>query len=169
MTQGPEVLRDLVASLPRLRSVARGFARNDSDADDLVQGTCLRVLGRLARLRHSSRPKTQALFLRIMKNLHIDAVRHHRRLRPITDEIPAPFRAPIPEWRSISDEALTQAVAALPAGYREVWCLSQTPRLKQRDIARALNLKTGTVATRAHRARLALRERLQQELLREDA
>jgi RNA polymerase sigma-70 factor (ECF subfamily) len=167
MPQTPEVVQDLVEHLPRLRSMARTFARNQADADDLVQGTCLRVLARLGRIQRSNGHAVQALFSRIMKNLHIDTVRHSRRLQPITDDLAAPMGVPIAVWRTISDEALARAVAGLSPVHREIWRLSQTRQLDQREIALALNVKSSTVATRAHRARLALRRTLEQDPARQ--
>jgi RNA polymerase sigma-70 factor, ECF subfamily len=155
------ILQDLIDDLPRLMALARAFARNDSDAHDLVQATCVRVLERVDRLRRDDPQDSQALFVRIMKNLHVDNVRKRRSSAPITDDqFACPAWSEIPLWRQVSDEAVTNAAGRLPVLHREVWALSYERRLDQRAIASILGLKPGTVATRVHRARMGIRARL---------
>jgi RNA polymerase sigma-70 factor (ECF subfamily) len=160
-TGGHAILQDLLDDLPRLKTLARAFARNESDAHDLVQATCVRVLERVDRLRRDDPRDSQALFVRIMKNLHVDAVRKRRPSAPVTDDqMTAPPWTSIPLWRRVSDEAVTSAAASLSGVYREIWTLSHERRLDQREIASVLGLRPGTVATRVHRARLDVRARL---------
>jgi RNA polymerase sigma-70 factor (ECF subfamily) len=155
------ILQDLINDLPRLMALARAFARSDSDAHDLVQATCLRVLERVGRFRRDDPQDSQALFVRIMKNLHVDNVRKRRVSVPITDDqFAAPPWSEVPLWRQVSDEAVTNAAGRLPALYREVWALSYERRLDQRAIASILGLRPGTVATRMHRARMGIRAQL---------
>jgi RNA polymerase sigma-70 factor, ECF subfamily len=158
---GHPILRDLLDDLPRLKTLARAFARNDSDAHDLVQATCVRVLERVDRFRREDPQDSQALFVRIMRNLHVDAIRKRRVSTPVPeDQLAAPQRSEIPQWRQVSDEAVTNAAGGLPGLYREVWTLSYDRRMDQREIASLLGLRPGTVATRVHRARLGIRARL---------
>ncbi len=166
---GHGILQDLLDDLPRLKVLARSFARNDWDAHDLVQATCIRVLERIDRLRRDETHDSQALFVRIMKNLHVDAIRKRRPVTPLADEdVAAPSWSSIALWRRVSDEALKDAASTLPDPYRQVWALSYDRRMEQREIASALRLRPGTVATRAHRARLGLRARLGEQLALED-
>jgi RNA polymerase sigma-70 factor (ECF subfamily) len=166
---GQGILQDLLEDLPRLKALARSFARNDWDAHDLVQATCVRVLERVDRFRREDRQDSQALFVRIMRNLHVDAVRKRRPSAPvIEDELAAPAWASIALWRRVSDEALTSAASSLADPYREVWALSYDRRMDQRQIASKLRIRPGTVATRVHRARLGLRARLGDVLTREE-
>jgi len=155
------ILQDLLNDLPRLRALARSFARNDWDAHYLVQATFVRVLERAGRLRREDQKDSQALFVRIMKNLHVDGIRKRRPSTPlIEDELAAPAWSSIALWRRVSDEALKEAASTLADPYREVWALSYDGRMEQREIASALRIRRGTVATRVHRARLGLRARL---------
>lgn len=155
------ILRDLLDDLPRLTALARTIARNQSDAHDLVQATCVRVLEHVDRIRREDPQDSRALFARIMKNLHVDTLRRHRVSTPIAeDQFAAPPRPEIPMWRQVSDEALTSAADKLRRPYREVWALSYDRRLDQREIASVLGLRPGTVATRVHRARLGIRASL---------
>jgi RNA polymerase sigma-70 factor (ECF subfamily) len=165
---GHLILQDLLDDLPRLKTLARAFARNDSDAHDLVQATCVRVLERANRLRRDDRQDSQALFVRIMKNLHVDTVRKRRVSAPVADDhLTAPPWSSIPLWRQVSDEALTSAASSLSGLYREIWTLSHERQLDQREIASLLRLRPGTVATRVHRARLDVRARLRELMTHE--
>ena len=165
-----DILQDLIKDLPRLRTLARSFARNDADANDLLQATCVRILERIDRLRRDDRPGAQALFVRIMRNLHVDGVRRRRPSTPIADELlAAPPWSSIPLWRQVSDEAVRSAASSLSEPYRQVWTLSYERRMDQRAIASMLRLRPRTVATRVHRARLGLRARLRDALKHEGA
>lgn len=162
------ILRDLLQDLPRLTSLARAYARNDSDAHDLVQATCVRVLERVDRLRRDDPQDSQALFVRIMKNLHVDTLRKRRVSAPLADDqFAAPSWSSLPLWRQVSDEALSSAAGGLSEVYREVWTLSFDHRLGQREIASRLRLRPGTVATRVHRARMGIRAHLRDRLTHE--
>jgi len=166
---GRGILGDLLHDLPRLRALARSFAGNDWDAHDLLQATCVRVLERADQLRRDDPQGSQALFVRIMKNLHVDAIRKRRPSTPIVDEdLAAPAWSTIAPWRRVSDEALRDAASSLADPYRQVWALSYERRMDQREIASTLRIRPGTVATRAHRARLGLRARLGDLLAREE-
>lgn len=58
---------------------------------------------------------------------------------------------------------LRRAIAQLPDGQSEVFCLHYLSDLKYRQIARLLGMKTSTVGVTLHRARARLRELLSPE------
>src|SRR5690606_36614106 len=65
---------------PHLESLFRAAYRlvgNRSDAEDLVQETCVRAYPRLAELRAAERPRSW--LLRVQHNLFIDELRLSRR------------------------------------------------------------------------------------------
>ena len=163
-------MRDLLNALPRLRSLARTLAGNESDAHDLVQGTCLRILERAGGLQRQGPEESQALFARIMRNLHVDEIRKRRFPEPIAaDDLAAPSETTIPLWRRIPDELLASVASGLSQPHQEIWSLSFERRMSHRQIASVLQVRTGTVATRIHRARQRFRTNLRQALLPEDA
>jgi RNA polymerase sigma-70 factor (ECF subfamily) len=77
--------------------------------------------------------------------------------------------APVADWSQRADDpaiqaevraALTAAIDELPAGYRTVLVLRDIEGRSTAHIARDLDLSISVVKTRAHRARLLLRKRL---------
>jgi RNA polymerase sigma-70 factor, ECF subfamily len=67
---------------------------------------------------------------------------------------------PTPEETVIADadaEALVQAIAALPVGFREVLLMREQEDMSYRDIARVVDIPIGTVMSRLARARGLLR------------
>lgn len=167
---GASIVGDLLNALPRLRGLAGRLTGNESDAHDLVQVTCLRILERVSGLRRGGPEESEALFARIMRNLHVDGIRKRRPPVPIPEEgLAAPSETAIPLWRRIPDELLASVASGLPRPHQEIWSLSFDRRMNHRQIASVLQLRTGTVATRIHRARQRMRTSLRQALLGEDA
>jgi RNA polymerase sigma-70 factor, ECF subfamily len=81
--------------------------------------------------------------------------------------------APVADWsRSVDDPTrqaelrmvLSAAIEELPADYRAVVLLRDVEGLSHREIAELLGLTVVNVKTRAHRARLFLRKRLEADL-----
>src|SRR5216110_2554811 len=67
------IRQDIVALLPRLRRFARALTGNAADADDLVQDTVERALGRLHQWEQGTR--LDSWMFRIAKNIWIDKMR----------------------------------------------------------------------------------------------
>ena len=88
--------------------------------------------------------------------------RRSRRRRPEDDR---PFEDPA-EFGQIARETpgsavdLEQAIAALPAGAREIFVLHQIEGYRHEEIARMLNVTSGTTKAQLHRARKLLMEAL---------
>jgi RNA polymerase sigma-70 factor, ECF subfamily len=150
----------LMASLANLRHLALKLTRSQSDADDLLQATCLRALESAARLRNHS--NLTAWLGRVMRNLQIDLSRSRsRRTVPLTDRVVAAC-APegIAMWRQVEDAEVELALPRLSPQLRAVWELHHADGLDQNRIAVRLGIPRTTVATRLFRARLALRTAL---------
>src|SRR5262249_37625866 len=78
---------------------------------------------------------------------------------PLADWSP---RAKDPALQAELRAVLTAAIGDLPADYRTVLTLREFEGRPNAEIARALGLSVALVKTRAHRARLFLRRRLDQ-------
>ena len=93
---------------------------------------------------------------------------HFRRLHPHADieelmELPAPD--PSPEQYHAESELVgrvRRAVAGLPLGQRQVVTLVDLEEMSYSAAAQALDIPMGTVMSRLNRARIALRELLQE-------
>src|SRR4030065_147718 len=133
-------------------------------AADLLQEVFLR-LHRFASHIDSGRPLEPWLY-RMTTNLSYTWVkRHNRLLRPLEDvadwitgnrkEIPAVRSEMNESWRQIQ-----QAIATLPLSHRGVVVLYYIDDLSIQEIAEILNIPVGTVKSRLHYSRQALRKSL---------
>jgi RNA polymerase sigma-70 factor (ECF subfamily) len=130
-------------------------------AEDVTQEVFLRLWRNAAT--YEPRGSLQAYLLRVTRNLCLDA---HRRADPthsldVCREMPD-GRAGVEEavrGRTLA-EAVRDAVLALPDGQREALVLHQYEGMSYREIAEVLDCPPGTVASRIHLARAALRRRL---------
>lgn len=136
--------------------------RNRDDALDAVQTALTAVWQHRRRLRAGRDPR--GWFYRVLRNKCIDMLRSRRTRRSPTlkGDLPDPF-AVDPARDADRREALMQlrrALAELPAEMREIVLLRDFHDLPYAEIATVLDLPIGTVMSRLHRARSALRQRL---------
>jgi RNA polymerase sigma-70 factor (ECF subfamily) len=146
--------------------VARFLARLAGRADlvpDLCQEVFLRVY--LARARYREAGAFATWLYRIALNVGRDALRRHRRdPRPLAEADPpaAPGLAEAHcEQQELAD-AVTAALAELPAPLREVLVLRHYEGLSFEEIARLLGAPASTLKSRFAAALGRLRVRLQQ-------
>jgi RNA polymerase sigma-70 factor, ECF subfamily len=148
-----------------LYSYALVLARNRSDADDLVQETCLRALPAMQRLREDS--NVRAWLYTILRNIWFNQLRQ-RRTAPQIDSIDMAQRlADIPSNGSqdpysllagkTEREQLRDAIQQLPIESREIIMLREYGELSYQEIADAIDVPIGTVMSRLGRARSKLR------------
>ncbi|GGI08849.1 sigma-70 family RNA polymerase sigma factor [Egicoccus halophilus] len=137
------------------------------EARDLAQDVFVRVYRNLDRYQ----PGTfEGWLYRITKNLFLDRVRRHTRVRlePLPDE----------EWKQPSESEpgpaetleagvlrsdLETALDDLPASFRTAVVLCDVQGLSYEEISDALDWPIGTVRSRIHRGRKALRSALEAE------
>ena len=149
-----------MASLGNLRQLALKLTHSPSDADDLLQATCLRALESGPRLRDHS--NLAGWLSRVMRNLQIDHSRNRsRRTVPLTDRHMAAC-APdgIAIWRQVDEPEVARLLPHLSPQLRVVWQLHHDEGMDPNAIAERLAIPRTTVATRMFRARLAMRTAL---------
>jgi RNA polymerase sigma-70 factor (ECF subfamily) len=143
-----------------LFTVAYRLTGNDADAQDLVQEVLLRVRRGLETYRPGS---LEGWLSRITTNAFLDEVRRRRR-RP-TVALPDDAERVLPGAQD-PDEALASirlpddvqdAVRALPDDFRAAVVLCDVVGLSYEEIAEQLGIPVGTVRSRIHRGRAALR------------
>lgn len=147
----------------RVYRLAYRLSGNQHDAEDLTQETFIRVF----RSLQNYQPGTFEGWLhRITTNLFLDMVRRRGRIRMEAlpedyDRVPAD--SPNPE--QIYHDArlgpdLQAALASLPPDFRAAVVLCDIEGLSYEEIGATLGVKLGTVRSRIHRGRQALREHL---------
>lgn len=156
-----------------LFGVALRLTRNRADAQDLTQEALLRAL----RFHDKFKPGThvRAWLLTILRNTFINEYRRRSR-RPMTVELTG--RESIPDRHvdravgylpeaikeasvlELLEEDVREAVDALPDGHRTTVIMADLQGLTYQEIADKLKCPVGTVMSRLHRGRRALRETL---------
>lgn len=156
-----------------LYSTAVRLTTNASDAEDLVQETYLRAFKSYGTFRSGT--NLRAWLFRILTNAHINRYRAKTR-RPEETGLDAIEDRSILQrsvagetyWRSAEDELLdllgeselVAAVEGLPAAYRAAVLLADVQGFSYREVAECLDVPIGTVMSRLHRGRRALRRGL---------
>ncbi|MGA2694749.1 MAG: RNA polymerase sigma factor [Terriglobales bacterium] len=155
--------------LDSLYNFARWMARNPSDAEDLVQETCLKALRGFA----SFQPGTnfRAWIFQILRNtIWSSRSKLERRMTVAMDfeeegALAVDNETPETLLMKRSDSGLLQkAIDNLPVHHREILLLCEVEEMSYREIAEILSIPTGTVMSRLSRARKAVRESLYGQL-----
>ncbi len=150
---------DIERELPRLRGYARALTRDAIAADDLVQEALLRAYERASTYRPDR--SLRSWLLSILHNLFIDQKRREG------SEQRRNARLSLLSEGLVSDGGQEQAVflreisirfEALPEEHRAVISLISVQGLSYHEAATTLGVPVGTVMSRLHRARAALRE-----------
>lgn len=143
-------------------NLARWLTRNDHDAQDVVQEAVLRAYRFFDGLRGEPRP----WLLSIVRNSCFTWMQINRPadLASFDDSVlETAGDAETPEalaLRSLDRRMLNEAIAALPAQFREVLVLRELEDLSYKDIARIADVPIGTVMSRLARARRLLAQSL---------
>jgi len=166
---------------PRLLSVARRMlGGNEEDARDVVQDAMLSAFRSIDRFEGSARVSTW--LHRIVVNAALMKIRSRRRkpeeaLEPLlpTFREDGHHGHDIQAWDEPADRLAEQeetrrlvrdAILELPEGYRDVLILRDIQELDTAEAAKALGVTPNAVKIRLHRARLALRAKLDSHLHR---
>lgn len=142
---------------------------NAEDSGDLVQETFLRAYGALASFRQDASFLTW--LYKIASNLCIDQLRSRKAKGALSLDVEleegrepaADSYATGPEQtvvREAVQDIVQRAIYNLPEKYRVVVVMRHLQDMSVDEIARALDLPTGTVKTHLFRAREMLRDRL---------
>jgi RNA polymerase sigma-70 factor (ECF subfamily) len=152
--------QDTLALLPELRRAARRYAGRRGDlADDLVQETFLRAFAAQHRFRQGS--NARAWMHTILLNAARTEHRRHRREQHLQERYAAEPIDPAPASGSAPAPSLMAIVARLPRPFREAIELVDLGGLSYQEAAERLGCPIGTVMSRLHRARRALRTALE--------
>ncbi|MFD1912754.1 sigma-70 family RNA polymerase sigma factor [Halodurantibacterium flavum] len=149
------VTTDVVALIPALRAFAWSLCRDSAEADDLVQDTLLKALSNIEKFE----PGTQlrAWLFTIMRNTFYSRVKVRAREKTGMAECVADgvSVAPTQEW-SLRGGELMDAVARLPAHYRETLILVVMLGESYEKAAEICGCRIGTIKSRINRARSML-------------
>jgi len=162
----------------RMLVVARRYLRNEEDARDAVQEAFLSAYRGIEAFEGGSQLSTW--LHRIVVNACLMRLRTRRRKpeQSIEELLPkflenGHMADPAERWKEGADRlmeraehraAVREAIDALPEGYREILMLRDNEEHDTDETAELLGISKGAVKTRLHRARLALRGLLSEQL-----
>ena len=157
--------------LDRAFAVACGFCRNKADAENLVQEAALRAFKAFDGFHRGTNFK--AWFMRILSNCYFEQLRRLKRRPEVCAEdqnldLFLFFRFSERQhdqtadefWSHMQGEEIVCALRALPAEFASVATLYFVENCTYEEIAGHLNVPTGTVRSRLHRARKLLQANL---------
>jgi len=149
-----------------LYNFAHWLARNETDAEDLVQETYLKGLRSFA----SFQPGTnfRAWMFQILRNTFLSSrSKLERRLTvaidPEEDGPELAVEKETPETilvKRLDSQLVQSAIEGLPVHHREILLLCEVEEMSYQEIADVLSIPIGTVMSRLARARKAIRQSL---------
>jgi RNA polymerase sigma-70 factor (ECF subfamily) len=147
----------------RMRGLAFRLMADRHGMDDALQEAYLKAFRGLERFRVGS--DFGSWLYRITYNACIDELRRRKR-SPLAKDDPTepPSPRPGPERVVSAAETVRAALAGLPADQRVTVVLVDGEGFDHREAAKILGVAPGTVASRLHRARAALRRILGEEV-----
>jgi len=175
-----EILMERYAS--RVFRVARGIARTDADAEEVVQDVFLALArkiegfeGRAAIGTWIYRVATNAALLKRRGKRHQVETSLEESLPVFKDDghRDGPRAYLLADWSQTPERdllegetraVLSRAIDQLPEAYRVVLILRDVEELSNEEAARILDESVSSIKSRLHRARMALREQVTRHL-----
>ena len=153
MNELDEQLRELI---PRLRRFAVSLTRNSSSADDLVQACLERALSSWGGKRADG--DLRAWLFSILYRQFLDAHRRSRRHARMREFFTGRDEAEPSTERTVIAQSTLQAFDRLPSEQRALLLMVSVEGLSYKEVAEILDTPIGTVMSRLSRARQALRQ-----------
>ena len=155
----------------RLYNFAHWLTQDRSEAEDLVQETCMKALKGFGSFRQGT--NFRAWMYRILKNTFLTSRAGLSAVTASLDDDEDPVAEPIahgtPESILIStldQQTIQKALEALSVQYREVILLCDVEEMSYQEIAEMLAIPIGTVMSRLSRGRRTMRESLKEVSIR---
>ena len=165
---------DALPFVDQLYRTALRMTRNPTDAEDLVQETVTKAFSAFGSFRQGT--NLRAWLFRILRNTYINSYRKAQREPHFTHELTeeqlldAQTRtdnravgarsAETQALERLGDEEVIAALAALPEDFRTAVYLADVEGFSYKEIAEIMESPVGTVMSRVHRGRKALRSLL---------
>lgn len=158
-----DLIDDPAARIRDLARQASYLTGNSADAEDLAQEAITRALT-YAKDGRSVRNWRGYLY-RILRNVRADHVGRQARRGPMVaiDDVEHLLSVPAPQPSELLLRELGEALERLPESQRQVLRLVGVDGLSYQDTALALQIPVGTVMSRLHRGRGALRRAIGDE------
>ncbi len=141
-------------------ALATQILGSTDDAADAVHDSIATVLKRPEAF-DPSKGSLKSWFLRVVHNRCVDQLRQRRQISSEVDELIEPGMGPEQSLEMAQrDQSLRLALGQLRNEQRQIIVLRDYMNLSYAEIANVLDVAQGTVMSRLHRSRLALKEEL---------
>jgi len=155
----------------QLYNFACWLTQDRTEAEDLVQETYVKALRGFSSFQAGT--NFRAWIYRILRNTFLTSRSGLKATAMVpldaedADELPAGPETPETVLISSSErQSVQEALEELPIHFREILLLCETEEMSYQEISETLSIPIGTVMSRLSRARKALRNILQQKLVR---
>ncbi|MEM6261191.1 MAG: sigma-70 family RNA polymerase sigma factor [Bacteroidota bacterium] len=144
---------------PKMMAVCYRYARNQAEAEDMLQEGFIKVFQNLKR--YTFKGSLEGWIRRIMVNTAIDLLRKHKYFQKETDI----EEADVEEFAEFSIdrlemEYLLKIIQELPTGYRVVFNLYAIEGYSHKEIGQQLKISESTSRSQYTRARSMLKKRI---------
>lgn len=138
---------------------ANRILKNQYDAEDAVHQAFVSIIDNLSKVKEVNCPETRSYVVIITENKAIDIIRSRKHLsgEELNDTLFG-IDIPLP-----GDNGLADALAKLPARYREVLLLRFDNGFSTREIAKMMGTNEGNMQKLIWRAKEALRKQLDKD------
>lgn len=156
----PQIEKEIIDLLPRLRRFALALTRSAAAADDLAQATLERAIANLDKWEPGTR--LDSWMYRIAHNLFRNERRNETargaKLEVVANDIERTTDGERAVMARMEMSAVNAAIARLPSEQREALLLVAVEGLSYREAADVTGTSVAAVTSRIARAREALRE-----------
>jgi RNA polymerase sigma-70 factor (ECF subfamily) len=155
-----DAFADLIKRYERpLRYFIDGLLGNPEVAEDIFQETWLAVIGRISSLKKAD--AFPAWLYRIARNKVYQQLRRTRQLSRLSDNVAVPNHIDDDVFSPEDAAKVHQCLRALQPEHKEVLMLRFLEQMSYQHIAEVLNCSSGTVKSRIHYAKLALKREME--------
>ncbi len=143
-----------------LNAVCHRYINNDSDAEDVLQDSFLRIFDSIEKYKPQKEGALRSWMSRIVANKAIDLLRKQRKLKdvPVDDYKNLPDEDP--DLEGIPIEVFYEMIRQLPDVYRAVLNLHVFEQKPHKEIAKILGIKENTSYSHFHRAKHLLADKI---------
>lgn len=152
-----------------LAGVCARYVPHEDDMRDVLQETFIKIFTTIGSFSYRGSGSLRAWMVRIAVNEALMFLRDKKKMAIVETEADVPDVAEEPpDTTALTADAVAEAIAELPDGYRAVFNLFAIEGKSHKEIARMLNIEPDTSASQYHRARQMLARILKQKQRKEE-
>ena len=157
--------------LPFMKYCASLILTNYQDIEDVVHDAMTKIIENINFIDFSNMKMVKCLCGIIVKHMAIDLIKLHEN-HNCSMEVEAVGYLPEEDFDQVivdedSYEIILKTIRSMSDTYRDVFILRYVNGLKEREIAKLLDIKIGTVGAKLSRGRKILKEAIRKEKLHE--